>query len=190
VTGREVAGETSTTQWSSAQHHPTLPRLALPFGNIIRIADIGPLSEDERLLRLGLSRFDAAWHRGEAINADPKSPGSRFKRAYHWSQLALHEPLVPEYWTQLEGASEVADNAALPLKIANLVLQASPDLARVFSTRPPKGEVISVRGRIARSIAGLGLRNARGETQIARRKTKCRNDHHRQGAISCGRLAA
>jgi hypothetical protein len=78
---------------------------------------------------------DSFWHRQETHRAGPAKPGGAFQRAFHFGQLALHDPLDAGYWPQLSRASQEAGNFELPLTVANRVLESAPELAPVYFER-------------------------------------------------------
>jgi WD40 repeat protein/tetratricopeptide (TPR) repeat protein len=76
--------------------HPSLPLLALPEGDTIRLIDLSPPAADELAWRERKARFDPFWHEEQA--QENEESGDWFAAAFHRAQLAEHAPRDPTAW--------------------------------------------------------------------------------------------
>jgi tetratricopeptide (TPR) repeat protein len=118
--------------WGGARH-PSLPLLALPEGDTIRLIDLSPPDADELAWRELKSRFDPFWHEEQA--AEHAKAGDCFAAAFHRAQLAENAPWDPTAWQKLAEACAKLGNNRPARAACDHLLQRSPDLAPVHLRR-------------------------------------------------------
>ena len=115
------------------QRHPTRPLIAVASGSTIRLIDLSPSSEEERLFRTGMSRFDADWHRDQ-VRSDVKTDG-QFAAVYHRCQLVLRDPLDFAEWKRLFADTADPDRDRLRSETIDRILLVDPGLAPIYEQR-------------------------------------------------------
>jgi WD40 repeat protein/serine/threonine protein kinase/tetratricopeptide (TPR) repeat protein len=113
--------------------HPFKPLLALAVGDRIDLIDLTPPDAAELAFRRGMARFDDAWHKDQAIHTE--EVGNWFAAAFHWGQLAAHDPGYAAYWSKLRAACVKLGDWKPALAACDRALRADPDLAPVYFRR-------------------------------------------------------
>jgi WD40 repeat protein len=116
-----------------AGHHPSGPVLALPVGEQIKLIDLRPPDDVELRYREAMIRFDPAWHKEQAQTYEKAA--SWYAAAFHWSQLAEHDPNDAPAWQHLEAACSRLGNWQLALRACQRALERDPTQAAVYLRR-------------------------------------------------------
>jgi hypothetical protein len=144
------------TTGGKAARHPSLPVLALAVGDHIELIDLRPPDEVELGLRAFMARFDASWH-GEAAKAS-ENQEQWYAAAFHWGQLAEHDPRDTQAWQKLQASCARLGNWQLALAPCDRLLQRDATLGAVYLRRAGlRAHLFQFREATADHVAGLAL---------------------------------
>jgi WD40 repeat protein/serine/threonine protein kinase len=117
----------------SGSRHPSLPLVALVRGDNILLADVSPPDADEMAWREAMARFHPLWHQQQA----QASEGAKdwFAAAFHWGQLAEHQPWQATHWKQLNSACAHLKDWQPAKAACDRLLERDPTLAPVYLRR-------------------------------------------------------
>jgi WD40 repeat protein/tRNA A-37 threonylcarbamoyl transferase component Bud32 len=140
----------------TAVRHPSRPLLALPVGDRVELVDVGPPDAAELAFRDGMARFDPVWHQEEAQKH--KTARNGFAAAFHWGQLAMHEPGQGTSWHEFATACGVNGDNGAALALCDRLLRQKPVVAALYfqraRLRTPRFEFYEA---TADMMAGLAL---------------------------------
>jgi hypothetical protein len=130
--------------------------LALAVGDQIELIDLRPPDDVELGLREFMARFDASWH-GEAAKAS-ENQEQWYAAAFHWGQLAEHDPRDTQAWQKLEASCARLGNCQLALTTCDRLLQRDATLGAVYLRRARlRAHLFQFREATADHLAGLAL---------------------------------
>jgi hypothetical protein len=107
-------------------------------------------------LREFMARFDAAWH-AEAAKAS-ENQEQWYAAAFHWGQLAEHDPRDPQAWQKLEASCARLGSWQLALTTCDRLLQRDATLGAVYLRRARlRAQLFQFHEATADHLAGLAL---------------------------------
>jgi hypothetical protein len=141
---------------SQAARHPSLPVLALVVGDQVELIELRPPDEVELGLREFMARFDASWHREAAKASEHQEQW--YAAAFHWGQLAEHDPRDTQAWLRLEASCAQFGDWQLALTTCDRLLQRDATLGAVYLRRARlRAHLFQFREATADHLAGLAL---------------------------------
>jgi tetratricopeptide (TPR) repeat protein len=113
--------------------HPSLPLLALPYGDTIHLVDLSPPDADELAWRKAMARFDPFWHEEQAKSGEAAK--NWFAAVFHRSRLAEQAPWNFDHWEKLDSDCRQLGNYHPALAVCDRLLRRSPTLAPIYGRR-------------------------------------------------------
>jgi hypothetical protein len=139
-----------------AARHPSLPVLALPVGDQIKLIDLSPPDDVELGYRESMARFDPPWHREQA--ATHEKGASWYAAAFHWGQLAEHDPAKDQYWDKLEATCGRMGDWRPALAVCDRLVGRDPTQAPIYLRRARlRAPLLQFHEATADNLAGLAL---------------------------------
>ena len=130
------------------------PILAFAKGNQVELIDVGTPNAVELGFREGMARFDPYWQKDEAQKSEKAK--AWFAAAFHWGQLAEHDPGY--YLEELESACARLGDWRPALTVCGRVLDADPTLGPIYYQRARlRGQIFDFHDATADLMASLVL---------------------------------
>jgi hypothetical protein len=122
----------------------------------INLIDLCPPDDVEVGYRQAMARFDVPWHNEQAIKCEEAA--SWFAAAFHWGQLAEHDPKGGLTWQNLEAACSRLGKWHLALLACQRILERDPTQAAVYFHRARlRAPLLQFHEATADHLAGLAL---------------------------------
>jgi WD40 repeat protein len=156
-TGARLPAPVKAPDSHDATTHPSRPVIARIVGHRIELVDFS-LSADAFELgsRQARARLDPHWQQQQALQHEQAQHW--FAAAFHWGQLAHHEPASEPYWKGLERACAQLGDVRPAVAVCDRVLARDAMLAPVYARRARlRANLLQFYEATADNLAGLAL---------------------------------
>jgi tetratricopeptide (TPR) repeat protein len=136
--------------------HPSRPLLALSEDRRILLIDLTAPNALELAYRPGMARLNSHWQRKQA--EEHTKARNWFSAAFHWEQLAHHDPGQVLYWVRLAKVCTRLGDYPRCLAVCEQLLSQDPTLAPVYFWRARmRAHLLQFHDATADNLIGLAL---------------------------------